>query len=239
MATLDHTPSLAQELAAERFKLATELAITGKSPYPNGAAFVAADQPEFGSREEFAQVLVLREVDEFLATVEDAIRARADDPAAALEAAFEAFLTAAAESPLVRAIVSGDGAEELLPLVTTHGGPVLDRATARLATFLVDGWPNVGRGDSELLAECVVRLAITVVALPAGRTRMNGAAVATVLGPYIDSVFAQAEVVEEAHGAARSVSPPDRTRKGLDASGHPRPLRSEGEPVVRDHRRDA
>jgi AcrR family transcriptional regulator len=126
MATLDHTPSLAQELAAERFKLATELAITGKSPYLNGAAFVAADQPEFGSREEFAQVLVLREVDEFLATVEDAIRARADDPAAALEAAFEAFLTAAAESPLVRAIVSGDGAEELLPLVTTHGGPVLD-----------------------------------------------------------------------------------------------------------------
>ncbi len=48
MATLDHPSSLSQVLAAERFKLATELAIEGKSPYPKGAAFVAADRPDLG-----------------------------------------------------------------------------------------------------------------------------------------------------------------------------------------------
>ena len=48
MAGIDDKPSLATELAAERFKLATELAIDGKSPYPDGAAFVAADIPDLG-----------------------------------------------------------------------------------------------------------------------------------------------------------------------------------------------
>jgi hypothetical protein len=70
MATLDHTRSLAQDLAAERFKLATELAIEGKSPYPNGAAFVAADEPELGvwmadyAREHRPVVLVYPDGDE-------------------------------------------------------------------------------------------------------------------------------------------------------------------------------
>jgi len=70
MATLGHPSSLAQGLAAERFKVATELAIGGKSPYPNGAAFVAADQPDLGvwladyAREHRPVVLVYADGDE-------------------------------------------------------------------------------------------------------------------------------------------------------------------------------
>jgi hypothetical protein len=41
--------TVATELAAERFRLATELAVEGRSPYPDGAAFVAADLAELGS----------------------------------------------------------------------------------------------------------------------------------------------------------------------------------------------
>jgi hypothetical protein len=48
MATLDRSESAAGELTAERFRLATELAIEGRSPYPDGAAFVAADLPNLG-----------------------------------------------------------------------------------------------------------------------------------------------------------------------------------------------
>lgn len=140
---------------------------------------------EFGSRQEFAQALVLREVDRFLAAVEQAVAAHLDHPAAALSAAFEVFLAAAAENPLVRAMVSGDGTDELLPLVTTHGGPVLERATERLAAFLLDGWPQVGIEDARLLAECVVRLAISYAALPHGPSDMTGASVTTLLTPYI------------------------------------------------------
>jgi AcrR family transcriptional regulator len=87
---------------------------------------------EFGSREQFAQALVMREADRFLLSVEHAVTAHLDDPASALAAAFDVFLTAAAENPLVRTIVHGDGAEELLALFTTHGQPLVQRATERL-----------------------------------------------------------------------------------------------------------
>src|SRR3712207_2963537 len=84
---------------------------------------------EFGSRQELAQAYVLREADRFLGTVEDAVTAHLDDPVTALSAAFDVFLAAAADDPLVRAVVSGDGGDELLVLVTTQGHPVLERAT--------------------------------------------------------------------------------------------------------------
>jgi len=48
MATLDRSQSAAGDLAVERFRLAIELAIEGRSPYPDGAAFVAADLPNLG-----------------------------------------------------------------------------------------------------------------------------------------------------------------------------------------------
>src|ERR1700679_2753347 len=44
---------------------------------------------EFGSRDEFAQVLVMREANRFLVAVEGAITANLDDPARALAAAFD------------------------------------------------------------------------------------------------------------------------------------------------------
>ncbi len=70
MATLDNTRSVTQELAAERFRLAIELAIEGRSPYPDGAAFLAADQPGLGAwmadyaREHRPVVLVYPDGDE-------------------------------------------------------------------------------------------------------------------------------------------------------------------------------
>lgn len=48
MATLDRSQSAAGELTAERFRLATDLAVEGRSPYPDGAAFVAADLSNLG-----------------------------------------------------------------------------------------------------------------------------------------------------------------------------------------------
>jgi AcrR family transcriptional regulator len=142
---------------------------------------------EFGSRDEFAQVLVMREADRFLVAVEGAIAANLDDPASALAAAFDVFLQAAAENPLVRMIV-GDGAEELLALFTTHGQPLVERATERLTDLLLDGWPMIAREDVQLLSECLVRLAISYAALPTGPASMTAASIATLLGPYVEQV---------------------------------------------------
>jgi AcrR family transcriptional regulator len=147
---------------------------------------------EFGSRQEFAQAYVLREVDTFLGAVERAVAAHPDHPRRALAAAFDVFLTAAADDPLVRTIVSGDGSDGLLALVTTHGGPVLESATERLAGFLAAAWPRLALSDAHLLAESVVRLAISHAALPSGPAPLTAEAVAEVLGPYMDEALARA-----------------------------------------------
>ncbi len=143
---------------------------------------------EFGSRNDFAQAYVLRETGRFVAAVEAAVTTRAADPRAALMAAFEVFLGAAAGHPLIHAIVSGDGNDGLLALVTTQGGPVLGLATERLAALFTASWPQVGAPRARLVADCVVRLAISHAALPGGPAEATAAAVGEALGPYLEQV---------------------------------------------------
>ena len=130
----------------------------------------------------------MREADRFLLAVEGAVDAHLDDPATALAAAFDVFLTAAAENPLVRTIVHGDGAEELLALFTTQGKPLVERAAERLTVVMLASWPLLVRQDAELLSECLVRLAISYAALPTGPANMTAASVAKLFGPYVEQL---------------------------------------------------
>lgn len=147
---------------------------------------------ELGSRDALAQALVLREADRFVAEVEGAVEANLHDPAAAIAAAFDVFLTAAADNPLVAAVVSG-GDDSLLPYVTTQGEPVVAQATERLAAVIAAGWPRVDKQAIDLLAECVVRLAISFAALPTGPAGITADSVATLLGPYLERLVAEAD----------------------------------------------
>jgi AcrR family transcriptional regulator len=144
---------------------------------------------EFGSRDEFAQAFVLHEEARLIAAVEATIRAHLDDPAQALTHAFDVFLIAAAEDPLIRRILSEDGTDGMLPLITTRGRPVIEGAVADLGAIILSCWPRVQRVDVELLSECLVRLAISYVMLPSGPTTMTAQSVATLLGPHIDQIF--------------------------------------------------
>jgi AcrR family transcriptional regulator len=148
---------------------------------------------EFGSRAEFAQALFLREADRFLADVEQAVDSNLHDPVVALGAAFDVFLTGAAEHPLIRSVVSGAGNDSLLPYVTTQGQPVVGQAAERLATVISAGWPRVDRAAIDLLADSVVRLAISYAALPTGSADNTATSVATLLGPYLERVVAEGE----------------------------------------------
>jgi AcrR family transcriptional regulator len=139
---------------------------------------------EFGSREEFARALVLREGDRFVAAVEGAMDAHLDDPTAALLDAFGLFLTVAAEDPLIRAAIAG--ADEMLPFVTTQGQPLVERSTERLQAAIMSRWPQVSPHDVALLSECLVRLAISYVTLPAGPAGLTASSITELLGPYID-----------------------------------------------------
>ena len=143
----------------------------------------------FGSRAELAQAYVIREAEGFLTAVEVAVRANAEEPREALAAALEIFLAAAGTHPLVRAIASTDGNEELLPLVTTRGGPLLDLVTERLTDLLVATWPGLAAADARLVADALVRLAISYAALPTGPATETAAAIARVLGPSVDELL--------------------------------------------------
>jgi len=142
---------------------------------------------EFGSRDQFARALVLHEGDRFVAAVEGAMDSHLDDPHAALLAAFELFLTVAAEDPLLRAAITGD--DEMLPLVTTEGQPLLASSSQRLQSAMVSRWPQLAAHDAALLAECLVRLAISYATLPAGPAGVTAASISELLGPYIAQIL--------------------------------------------------
>jgi len=143
---------------------------------------------EFGSREAFARALILNVSDRLIGAVEGAMDDHLDDPRAALLAAFELFLSAAAADPLARTAISGDG--EMLLLVTARGRSLLESTSERLKDAIISRWPQiVETQDAALLAECLVRLAISYGALPAGPAGATASSIANLLGPYLEQTL--------------------------------------------------
>jgi len=141
---------------------------------------------EFGNRNEFGLAFVINEGERFLDQVESAVKEHLDDPRAAIGAALELFLRTAGEDPLIRILLSDDGTGGMLPFVTTQGVPVVQWATARLAAVIEEGWPQAAKADVNLLSESLVRLAISYVTTPSESPQATAAAVADLLGPFID-----------------------------------------------------
>jgi AcrR family transcriptional regulator len=141
---------------------------------------------EFGSRDEFAQAFVIHEGERFLDGVESAVREHLDDPRAAIDAALEAFLRTAGEDPLVRVLLSDDGTGGMLRFVTTQGMPVVVWATARLFEVIRDGWPEAPPDKAQLLAESLVRLAISYITTPSASPEETATRAGELLGPFID-----------------------------------------------------
>ena len=146
---------------------------------------------EFGSRDEFAQAFVITEGARFLDEVEQAIAENAHDGREALGSALEHFLESASHDPFVRMLVSDDGTGGLLPLVTTQSQPVVGWAAERLAGAIEATWPRAKPRDVALLAETLVRLAISYVTSPAGTPRQTARAAVRLLGPFVDQALAQ------------------------------------------------
>jgi AcrR family transcriptional regulator len=144
---------------------------------------------EFGSRAEFGQAFVIDEGERFLDGVDAAVRQHLDDPRAAVGAALELFLSSAGEDPLVRILLSDDGTGGMLPFVTTQGMPVVQWATARLTTTIEAGWPQAPQAKVRLLAESLVRLAISYITAPGDDPETTAAKAGELLGPFIDDAL--------------------------------------------------
>ncbi len=144
---------------------------------------------EFGNRAEFGQAFVIHEGERFLDGVDAAVREHLDDPRAAIGAALAKFLHSAGEDPLVHILLSDDGTGGMLPFVTTQGMPVVYWATARLTATIEEGWPQAPSAKVKLLAESLVRLAISYITAPSEDPETTAAKAGELLGPFIDDAL--------------------------------------------------
>lgn len=141
---------------------------------------------EFGSRDVFAQAFALRAADRFLGEVETAFGEAAADPVRALEVGFRRFLELAESDAMVRHIVVRDpGADELLSLFTSRGGPVVELGRQRLSDKMLEVWPGVDPAAARLLAEGIVRLGISHAGLPVTSSDEAAKQVADLFAPFI------------------------------------------------------
>jgi AcrR family transcriptional regulator len=140
----------------------------------------------FGTRDALVRALLLRETSTFLDAVDDAVVRHAGDAQAAVAAAFEVFLRAVADDTLAKAMMTFDGTDEFAGLLAQHGPPLLESARERLRRCFERTWPAGDPGDAALVADCVVRLAMSYVTLPSGGApELTGQAVARILGPFV------------------------------------------------------
>ena len=125
---------------------------------------------EVGSKPALAETMILEELARFLAVVEQAFDAEPDDLSRAIERAVCDVLTYAQDNNLLHAVVSAThGADtELLPLLTTNAGSLLETAkgvvTARVAPYT----PAIERAHLDPAIDMVVRVVLSHVMAPSG-----------------------------------------------------------------------
>ena len=138
---------------------------------------------EFGDKWRLAQALTLRENDRYLDTV-DEILTRHDDLYSAVTTAVAYTLSTAADDPLKKAILTGTGSEDLLPLMTTRAEPVLFEAKRRIIAHMLRQWPDLDAAEVTDLADAIVRLTISHVVLPMDPPETVAARLARLVARY-------------------------------------------------------
>jgi AcrR family transcriptional regulator len=141
---------------------------------------------EFGSRQLLVEAYIGREVDALIERATEVVRANADDAHRALRSAFTLFLQLASDEPVVRIIVQHAEGGELHQLLTGLGRSL---ASDRIAALIPEVWPQVG-ADARLLADTLVRLAISHALLPTDDPGEVARGVGRMLAPFVDQLLA-------------------------------------------------
>ena len=143
---------------------------------------------EFGSRQELVEAYVLREISRLLDEASDAVRARVDDPHAALESAFALFLKLASDEPFVQVVVANRGdSGEILQLVTEIAYPI---GVAQVTALITELWPQAATADAHLVADTLVRLAVSHALYPLASEAADVAGeVRRMIAPFVTQVL--------------------------------------------------
>ncbi|REF00171.1 TetR/AcrR family transcriptional regulator [Thermomonospora umbrina] len=123
---------------------------------------------EFGDKWGLARALVIRDNDQYLDGI-DQVLSQHEDLYSAVAAAVRFTLEMSADDPVKKAVLTGTGAEELLPLLTTQAEPVLFTARTRIIEHATAQWPRLDREGPDALQEvvdAVVRLTMSHALLP-------------------------------------------------------------------------
>lgn len=120
---------------------------------------------EFTNKHGLARALVLRLTERFLDGVERALTSE-DDPRQSWAAAVRYTLEAAADNPLLKTVLTPDGSDAFLPLLTTEAAPIVQAARDRITTVLQKRWPNLDPVNVTVAAETAARLTLSHVMLP-------------------------------------------------------------------------
>jgi AcrR family transcriptional regulator len=133
---------------------------------------------EFGTKDTLAAQLTLRELGRFLDEVERTLDHHQGSPSEAIREAVHTCLRLAADNPLVKASLTGDGS--LLPYLTTRGEGLLVAAREHFLAHLTDHWPDITTRQARALADVVVRLTVSHVVLPTDPPDVVAAGVADI-----------------------------------------------------------
>jgi AcrR family transcriptional regulator len=143
---------------------------------------------EFGDKWRLAEALNLRENDRYLDAVDEALT-RHEDLYSAVAAAVAYTLSTAADDPLKKAILTGAGSEDLLPLMTTRAEPVLFAAKQRIIAHTLGQWPHLDVTEVTDLADAVVRLTMSHVVLPMDPPETVAARLARLVARYLGDEY--------------------------------------------------
>ena len=118
---------------------------------------------EFGDRGGVAAALVLRCTDRFLDGIETALVGERDLHAA-WAAAVGAALSETSTNPLIKALLTGEGAAP--ELFGADSGPIVVAATERSAAYMRRVFPDLDPDRIQLATETVSRLTVSHIVLP-------------------------------------------------------------------------
>ena len=141
---------------------------------------------EFGTKHGLAEQLVLRELDRFLGLVRSRM-AEQPDVVSGLRSACEGVLLMSEHSLIVRTIVGSQPGEhdtDLLQLLTTESGEIVDSAVLIVMQCIVEFYPPLPFTDVELdvAIEAVVRLVLSAITRPSKPPHEVAADLAWIVG---------------------------------------------------------
>ncbi|RFS82425.1 TetR/AcrR family transcriptional regulator [Actinomadura spongiicola] len=140
---------------------------------------------EFGDKWGLARAVVVRHNERYLDGI-DAVLSRHDDLYSAVVAAVTYTLEMSADDRLKKAVLTGAGGDEMLPLLTTRAEPVMFTASARIAEHALRRWPHLDRAALTEITDAAVRLTASHIMLPSGPPERLAHVIARMVTRYLD-----------------------------------------------------